>query len=188
MNTGRLLFVGMLMMNTAVCYSQSDWLASGGLQQEEMTAITNTAIINGAPMAAFDLITTARFWPQWHPASRMVFGVTERPYRLGDRILERGRIGNLDFQIIWKVVEHAPLARVVLQAESSPTRIIYSLQSQGAMTTLTRTLEYAPARLPPGTSPESMARFMQAQSEQAVAGLKALVEKVLSEETIAPVR
>ena len=54
-----------------------------------MTAVVNTVTINGAPKAVFDLITTARLWPQWHPATKGVGGVVERPYGLGDMIHER---------------------------------------------------------------------------------------------------
>jgi hypothetical protein len=42
------------------------------------TAVVNTVTINGTPKAVFDLITTARLWPQWHPATKGVGGVVER--------------------------------------------------------------------------------------------------------------
>jgi hypothetical protein len=54
------------------------------------SAFVNTVTINGTSKAVFDLITTARLWPQWHPATKGVGGVVERPYGLGDLIHERG--------------------------------------------------------------------------------------------------
>jgi len=56
-------------------------------------AITNTIQIHGALAPVFDLITTTRFWPQWHPATIGVGGVTERPFQQGDIVRERAQIG-----------------------------------------------------------------------------------------------
>jgi uncharacterized protein YndB with AHSA1/START domain len=33
--------------------------------------------------AVFDVVTTARFWPEWHPATRGVEGDIDHPARLG---------------------------------------------------------------------------------------------------------
>jgi hypothetical protein len=69
-------------------------------------------------------------------------GVTERPYLLGDRIVERGRIGQGNFEATWKVAEHVRPRRVVLQSESSPVQIIYSFNARGNVTEYTRELKY----------------------------------------------
>jgi uncharacterized protein YndB with AHSA1/START domain len=152
-----------------------------------MRSVVNTVTINAAPEAAFDLITTARFWPQWHPATLAVGGVVERPYGLGDRISEQGRIGHLNFQVVWKVAEYRRPVLVVLQAETSPTRITYALQAQDGSTVFTRSLEYRLEQSSTSTiTPEDLERLMQVQSAQAVNQLKALVEKILHEEAINP--
>jgi uncharacterized protein YndB with AHSA1/START domain len=153
--------------------------------QETLTSVVNTVTIDGAPEAVFDLVTTARFWPQWHPATTAVSGVTERPYRLGDRINERGRIGNSEFNVIWKVTEHVRPRAIALQSEGSPVRITYSFNPRGSGTEFTRKLEYDVEDL--GTvagDPDEVNRLMQAQSAQAVKQLKALVEKILHAEAI----
>src|SRR5438046_7082022 len=75
-------------------------------KQSGMTAVVNTVTINGAPKAVFDLITTARLWPQWHPATKGVGGGVERPYGLGDLIHERGRIGDKDCERTWNAGEY----------------------------------------------------------------------------------
>ena len=58
-----------------------------------MATLTTTIQIHGALAPVFDLVTTTRFWPQWHPATIGVGGVTERPFQLGDKIRERAHIG-----------------------------------------------------------------------------------------------
>jgi uncharacterized protein YndB with AHSA1/START domain len=117
MNTfSRLILIAPLVVLTPGC-SQQVQLPSGTLGHNKMTSVITTVKIAGAPEPVFDLVTTARFWPQWHPATMAVGGVTERPYRFGDRIYERGRIGNQDFETSWKVVEYIRPSRVVLQSQ-----------------------------------------------------------------------
>jgi hypothetical protein len=114
-----------------------------------------------------------------------VGGVMERPYGLGDWIHERGRIGNQDFQITWKVVEHVRPSRVVLQSERSPARITYSFQARDGATVFTRKLEYKVENFAAvASTPDEVDRLMQVQSEQAVNQLKVLVERILHEEAI----
>ena len=178
----KLFSLGILL---ALCLREQQLPASDDVRQDGMTSVVNTVTITGAPHAVFDLITTARFWPQWHPASRTVSGVTERPYGLGDQIHERGRIGDQDFQITWRVVEYVRPSRVVLQSERSPTRIMYSFQARDGATIFTRKLEYRGEDLAAVTStPDEINRLMQVQSEQAANQLKALVEKMLREEAM----
>src|SRR5262245_8578270 len=58
-----------------------------------MPRVVNSVRIDGAVEQVFDLVTTTKYWPQWHPATVGVGGVTERPIALGDVIHERARIG-----------------------------------------------------------------------------------------------
>ena len=58
-----------------------------------MAVVTTSIHIQGQANAVFDLMTTARFWPQLHPATTAVGGVTERPFQLGDVVHERAQIG-----------------------------------------------------------------------------------------------
>lgn len=156
------------------------------LRQEGMRAVVNTVAIAGPAAAVFDLVTTARFWPQWHPATMAVGGVTERPYRLRDRIYERGRIGAIDFQVVWTVVEHVPAARVALQSSEPPARITYTFETRGAETIYTRRLEYRPDPAAAPAAREQLDEVVRAQSARAVSQLKALVEKILREEAALP--
>ncbi|HEU4344553.1 MAG TPA: SRPBCC family protein [Candidatus Binatia bacterium] len=158
-----------------------------GPREETLVSVQNSTAIDGAPEAVFDLVTTARFWPQWHPATTGVSGVTERPYLLGDRIIEAGRIGKGEFQVTWQVAEHVRGRRIVLQAEGSPVRIAYSFNPRGNLTEFTRELKYHVEDLKSiSTDPNEVNRLMRAQSEQAVKQLKTLVEKILRAEKIEP--
>ena len=161
------------------CYNQTSVTAAGESKQSGKTIVVNTVTINGPPKAVFDLITTARLWPQWHPATKGVGGVVERPYGLGDLIHERGRIGDKDFETTWKVIEHARPSKIVLQSQKAPTRITYTFTPGKGTTIFTRKLEYQAENFAPA---KELEKVMRDQSEQGVNRLKALVEKILSEE------
>jgi len=148
-----------------------------------VASIVSTVSIVGPAVAVFDLITAARFWPEWHPASRAVGGVTQRPYQLGDLIHERGEVSGISFQIRWKVVEHVRPVRVVLQAETLPFRIIYAFHTRNATTEFRRELEYDAAAFTAVGDPEAMGRLLHAQSEEALRRLKELVERILGAES-----
>jgi uncharacterized protein YndB with AHSA1/START domain len=162
------------------CDHEPSWSAAAPVNSSARTTVTNTVVINGAPGPVFDLITTARFWPQWHPATIAVGGVLERPYGAGDLVHERGRVGDTQFETTWKVVEHSRGSKVVLESQTAPARITYTFKRGKRSTRFTRTLEYAPVTF---ASVKELERIMRDQSEQALNQLKALVEQILNEET-----
>ena len=103
--------------------------------------------------------------------------------------MERGRIGQGNFEVTWKVAEHVRSRRVVLQSESSPVQIIYSFNSHDNVTEYTRELKYNVEDLKSiSPDPNEVIRLMQVQSEQAVKQLKALVEKILRAEQVQPAK
>jgi Polyketide cyclase / dehydrase and lipid transport len=149
-----------------------------------MTSIRSTATIPGAAEPVFDLVTTARFWPHWHPATQAVGGVTQRPYQLGDQVQERVRFGDRVFVVTWLVAEHVRPARVVLQAQGWSTRIIYTLKSSGAAVEFTRELQYDEQQLVDlFPDPKALENLMQSQSDQGLLRLQELVQKTLREES-----
>jgi uncharacterized protein YndB with AHSA1/START domain len=162
----------------ALCFNQTPLIAAEK-KASATSAVVNTVTINGAPKTVFDLITTARLWPQWHPATKGVGGVVERPYGLGDLIHERGRIGDKDFETTWKVVEHVRPSKIVLQSQNAPTRITYTFKPGKGTTIFTRKLEYKADSF---ATVKELEKVMRDQSEQGVKQLKALVEKILVEE------
>lgn len=150
-----------------------------------MASVVNSSTITGPAAAVFDLVTTARFWPQWHPASRAVGGVIERPYQLGDLVYERGEVAGIPFRIAWKVDEHIRPLRTVLRAETPSVRIIYTLQDQAGTIHFRREVEYDEAAfravMP---DPGALRGLLHAQSEEAVHRLKELVERILRQEAM----
>lgn len=148
-----------------------------------MATVANTVRITGPAEAVFDLVTTARFWPQWHPASQGVAGVTQRPYQLGDVVHERGEIAGIQFQVPWKVAEHTRPKRVVLQTPTPPARIIYTFEARREAIEFRREVEYDEAAFRAAVAdPAALGRLMHAQSEEALRHLKELIEGLLHEE------
>lgn len=151
-----------------------------------MTTVVSVASIKGPAGSVFDLVTSARFWPAWHPASLAVSGVIHRPYQIGDIVHERVRFAGLEVDVTWRVAEHVRPVRVVLQALSSPARITYSFKTAGDATAFRRELEYDEAPLfhvVPGV--DHLRSLMQVQSDEGVRRLKELVEQRLRNEQLA---
>jgi hypothetical protein len=146
-----------------------------------MAQVVNTIQINGSLEPIFDLVTTTRFWPQWHPATTGVGGVTERPMLLDDKIRERAVIGGRTYEGNWTVIEHSRPARVALLMESGRIKITYSFEAAGAATEFKRTLEFYPEDF--GADAILVEKLMYTQSEQALQKLKALTEAILQKET-----
>jgi uncharacterized protein YndB with AHSA1/START domain len=138
--------------------------------------------INGPVAAVFDLVTSARFWTRWHPATVAVGGVTERPFGLGDRIHERVRFGDIEAEGTWTVVEYDRPRRAVLRVEKPAVAITYTFEPRGAATEFRRVLEYGDDL---GAAFPDRAAFDGLMTEQSRAGierLKGLVESILAAE------
>ncbi len=148
-----------------------------------MSATRNSVTIVGPVAPVFDLATQARFWPRWHPASKAVAGVVERPYQLGDVIQERGEFGTMQMFVTWRVVEHIRPQRVTLQSESHHARIDYSFEPQANGVLFTRVLEYDEAALLPIVpDPVRLRLLMHEQSEQGLAKMKSMIEGLIQSE------
>ena len=148
-----------------------------------MSSVVTTVWIDGPIEPIFDLVTTTRFWPQWHPATIEVGGVTERPVLSGDVVRERAQIGAKVYEGNWTVVEHQRPSRVVLRGESGRVQITYLFQAHGTATEFRRVLEYRAEDFGAGVDdPEALQKLMHQQSEEALHKLKQLVESILKEE------
>jgi hypothetical protein len=143
--------------------------------------VVNRVRIDGPVEQVFDLVTTTKYWPEWHPATIGVGGVTERPIALGDVVRERAQIGRQIYEGDWTVVEHTRPERVTLQIGSGRIRISYAFRAAGDATEFERTLEYQPEDFAPaGADPAAVEALMFGQSEQGLQKLKRLVEDLLS--------
>jgi hypothetical protein len=154
-----------------------------------MDRVINTIQIKGLLEAVFDLVTTTRFWPQWHPATTGVGGVTERPLALGDKIRERAVIGGHTYEGNWTVVEHVRPERVTLLMESGRIKITYTFQAVERAVQFQRELEfYAEDFKTSAPDPGALTKLMSQQSEQALQKLKTLVEEIFQQEARLEIR
>ena len=148
-----------------------------------MNTITNQIEITGDANAIFDLVTTTRFWPAWHPATTGVGGVTQRPFQVGDQIRERAQIGVQVHEGTWTVIAHERPHRAVLRMASGRLHITYTFQPMASGVEFTRALAYYPedfaASVP---NPAQLEQLMFMQSEQALQKLKGIVEQTLAAE------
>jgi predicted ester cyclase len=139
--------------------------------------ISNHILIGGPLVVVFDLVTTTRSWPLWHPATEAVGGVTDRPLHLGDQVRERAVIGGRVHEGVWTVVERDAPHKIVLQIDQGRIQITYSFAEQGNATRLTRELHYRPQDFAGGEQdPDALEMRMYAQSEVALQRLKPIVE------------
>jgi Polyketide cyclase / dehydrase and lipid transport len=122
--------------------------------------------------AVFDVVTTARYWTEWHPATRGIEGDVDHPARLGDHITEHVTIAGVQGTGTWTVVEHDRPHHLALETELAvgPLRISYQLAVVGGGTRFQRDLDF------PELGPQVTAA-MAAQSQAGVANLAALVER-----------
>ena len=151
-----------------------------------MARVQNEIVIDGPIQAVFDAVTTTDTWPQWHPATVGVSGVTERPLQLSDQIRERARIGGQEYEGEWTVVAHQSPARLVMQVLGSDTRISYAFASESPSTTrFTRTLEFDPGAFAGSAAdPAALERLMFVQSQTALQNLKRLVEESIAARSV----
>jgi uncharacterized protein YndB with AHSA1/START domain len=123
--------------------------------------------------AVFDVVTTARFWPEWHPATRGVEGDIDHPARLGDKITEHVTIAGIQGSGTWSVVELDRPHHLALETDLAlgHLRISYQLTTvDGGRTRFQRDLDF------PELGPQVSAA-MQAQSAEGITSLAHLVQR-----------
>jgi polyketide cyclase/dehydrase/lipid transport protein len=144
--------------------------------------VNKTILIRGSIERIFDIVTTAKYWPEWHPDTISVSGATGQPMRRGDKIRERARISGIIAENEWTVTEHKRPSRVVLKmpgTQLGDLRIAYRFQARRDDVEFTRELEFNPSRLPVLTRTE-IERQMDSDSEIGIKRLKELVEGMLT--------
>ncbi|MFN8472428.1 MAG: SRPBCC family protein [Anaerolineae bacterium] len=137
--------------------------------------LVSNEIVIARPLAAvFDTATTAKYWPEWHPATLSVAGQIDRPARLGDVIIERVQLGPRAGEGAWTVVEDDHPHRLVLKTSVAlgEMSITYTADATPDGTVFRRDLEY-PDLGPP------MEELMRTQSAVGMENLKALLERLI---------
>ncbi|MFJ9367832.1 SRPBCC family protein [Nocardia sp. NPDC101769] len=143
---------------------------------------SNTVTFNAPAGAVFDLVTQARFWPEWHVANRGVGGVTERPYRVGDVIYEAGLLEDgSEHHLYWHVVdqEYGKSSLIIDHELGAGLQYLLTEDGQGT-TTFTRNTLYRPDA---PYSPAQIALIAEASAES-VRGLHRHISPLLERERI----
>lgn len=147
-----------------------------------MTTVKNQIHLRGKYGDIFDLVTTAKYWTQWHPATVEVRGQIETPMQLGDVIWERAKIGEAIGENDWTVTEWARPTRFVLSMPSTrlgDLKITYGFTPHGDGVEYTRELQYDASGFPPPVA-KQIEQQMASDSAEALHRIKALVEKTHS--------
>jgi hypothetical protein len=155
------------------------------MQRDVISGASFAQVINWTPVLGpldqvFDLVSTARHWPRWHPATQSVRGDVDRPLTLGDRVFERARIGGRIHEGTWTVTEVERPTRLVLQTEGGRWRLAYAFLHMDAATFVRRELSYVPADFAGSHDPTLQAERLHRQAREALRRLKALVESAIA--------
>jgi hypothetical protein len=126
-------------------------------------------VIQGPMEKVFDLICLARLWPQWHVLTRAVGGVTEIPFKKGDRIYEFVRTPSGPMELDYEIVEHDRPHGAKMVAEDGTT-VTYTFEEKADGIHFRRVMEL-------GSETGSMPLSASDETDRlSVANLKALVE------------
>ncbi|MCB0061989.1 MAG: SRPBCC family protein [Caldilineaceae bacterium] len=147
-----------------------------------MNIVLTIVRINGPINAIFDLVTTARYWPAWHPSTVSVVGVTERPYQLGDTVRQMAHSGGRPRDGVWTVTEHCRPERVTLQMHGGDIEIRYTFAAVEGGTQVIRRLMYTADFVDGGHDLTTFEQLMHSESEVGLLQLKGLVEAILRQE------
>lgn len=143
-----------------------------------MQTVSNTILLVGDLSDIFDLVTTARHWPEWHPATVGVSGQVDKPMRLGDVIRERAKIGQEIGENDWTVTDWEQNKRVVLEMPGTrlgDLKITYHFQPQPHGVQFSRELAFDATGFPQAAS-DQITRQMNSDSAIALERIKVMVE------------
>lgn len=125
------------------------WPSASADREPRLQKIDTEVVIHASCAAVHAYASNAARWREWHPATRSVEAVPDRPLRLGETVLEHIRAGGRRFSATWAVIGiDAPRLWVI--ATDTPqgiARISYRLsEERGAggvpVTRFHRTLEF----------------------------------------------
>jgi hypothetical protein len=145
--------------------------------KSEQSVFDVTAVIEGPIEKVFDVVCVAGLWPQWHPVTRAVGGVTEIPFQKGDMVYEFIRTPEGPFEFHWEIVKHNRPHGCEMVAQDG-TSITYTFEEKADGIHFRRVAKS-------GSETKQMAHWSSSSGgayktePTAVANLKALVEKIL---------
>ena len=146
-----------------------------------MTRIYTTALINKPVEEVFEFVTSPGSWPQWHPSSLGVRGVTGRSMQIGEQCIEEFEVAGRKGSAVWTTREHQAPRRWVIDGKivgrESGGTVSYRLTSQEGGTFFEREFVYPTASLLFKLLDRLVVRRrVQAESEEAMRRLKKVLE------------
>ena len=134
------------------------------------------------PGDVFEYVTTPGHWPQWHPSSIRVTGATDHSLLAGEECTEEYVVAGRHGVCVWNVLERdAPRKWTITAspAEGGSATITYTLSPAGDGTRFLRSMTYAmPNWFFALLDGLFLKKRIQAESEEAVARLKATLENL----------
>lgn len=158
------------------CAGRAAALATDGLAP----GVTTTVTIPVPAPELFALVTNARQWTRWHPATASVRDTPDRPLVLGESVVESIRAAGRSFDARWVVVECDAPRRWIIATDSpqGSAWIEYTLEPQGAGTRFTRRLRWRSHHRPWTWLDRSLIRWILArQSGRALSNLASLFHR-----------
>lgn len=146
----------------------------------------STRIVSVVPIArenaaVFDYVTTPAHWPAWHPSSLSVAGATDHSLEMGEQTTEEFRVAGRRGQVVWTVVERKRPEKWTIDGaiDGRPAGTVsYALTPDAQGTRFERTFTYRSPTLWFALLNAVLLRAkIQAESDEAVARLKAVLEK-----------
>ena len=144
-----------------------------------MNIVLNQIRISGPIESVFKIVTTARYWPQWHPSCSRVSGATERPYQLGDTVHQVAHVAGKTRRGTWRVIAHEFPQKTALQMHGGRIEVRYTFVPYPNGTRVIRRLTYPASFADGGHELQELEEMMHFESEQGMHQLKILAERML---------
>lgn len=159
------------------------WPPAADEPQLKPCRIRAEVIIRADPASVLAYASNASRWQEWHPATRRVAPLPDRPLRTGETILEDIRAGGRRFTAVWEVLAADPPSLWVIATDTAGgfARISYQLEplpadAQGPRTRFVRTLDCRSRGWLRGLDRWLLPLALVRQSRQALERLRARVE------------
>jgi uncharacterized protein YndB with AHSA1/START domain len=106
--------------------------------------IQHRVTLPAAPQRVFDFVTNAAQWVQWHPATRSVHDVPDRPLTLGETMVEHLQAAHRSFEATWmvKACEPGRLWVIATETRLGASVITYRFEPANGATRFERTCDF----------------------------------------------
>lgn len=128
----------------------------------------------------FNFVTTPAQWHQWHPATRSVSDVPNRPLIKDETVREKIAVGHRRSEAVWTVVVcDAPQRwEIATDTPAGSAHIVYRLTASSSGCHFHRTLDFRSKGTLRRALDSSLTRWiLKRQSARALANLKTVMER-----------